>query len=1008
MKTRPLVALCAAWVTGSMFAAVLQNGGFGWGMLGLSLIAAALLLFWPDHRRTVLILALTLSCAAVYWHWNDRHNESMIPALLQQSPEQMNEQPVYAEGVITSLPETDGDRVSFRMKLYRLSQSEKAKPQQEQELETVIVQLKLAARQELQHAAAWKRGDRITVRGTWKKPGEARNFDTFDYRQYLRTQYIHWMIKAEGVSTLQPSNIHVTGPASWRWQLLRWNDDTRQMLGSRIGQIFHTEDQGYMKGLLIGDANDIDPQQFASFSRLGLTHILAISGLHVAIYTGILLWLLRKIGLTRERACLVVMLLLPVYVLLTGASPSAIRAGIMGMIALYAASRGMLKDGLHILCAACWGMLLYEPYFLLNISFQLSFVVTAGLILYVPLMQPLLQKLPSRLAGALTVTLVAQMISFPLTIYYFNQFSLLSFAANLVLVPVSSLVVLPVGSIALVISYIWLQAAVWIGSMVSWINIGSFWIMNWLDGLPLMLTIWHSPSLGWILIYYGALYLLLRYGRDLIQGKQEQGGFSTSNAAHSGAAAYRGEEAQATAPLPVKYRNSSRMSGRTNLHGKGLFGTGSVHAMAGGMAGSSHAKSCYVSDVAPKGLLYRIRLEQRWMAVFPERGFLLAALSAVITRVFYFHTVGSPWLRRRLLGIMLAPCLLIVMLIYGYESPLQHGDGMVQYLDVGQGDSILITTPGGKHILVDGGGTMNFEQKGQEWRRRKDPYEIGAKLLVPLLKQRGIHQLDAVILTHGDHDHAGGLLAVAEQIPIRRFIFNGTMPKGSGLDGLMRTLLDRQVPIYGSSPGMKLQPDDQTELAFLSPIAVTSGLNTDNVKETDPAAAALQSSLPYPLASAVNPLPRKEEQNHYSVVFLLTMNSRRFLFTGDADQTEEKGILYELASKQNPQPNPQMQGSQQFSGQSIPMPVDILKIGHHGSKTSTSAEWLQYWQPSLSVISVGQHNTYGHPTAEVLKRIQTAGSDVARTDLNGEVQIRVNADGQLSRRTLLQNDTPSK
>ncbi|ANF98896.1 hypothetical protein AR543_18270 [Paenibacillus bovis] len=917
------------------------------------LFGCALWIRLPAHRRSILILGLTLVCASLYWHWNDKHNNSMLPSLLHQSPQQMNEQPVQAEGVITSPPETDGDRVRFRMELYVLPQLGTAGALQKPE--TIMVQLKLATRPELQQAARWQRGDRIAIRGTWKMPGEARNFDAFDYRRYLRTQYIHWMIKAEGASALQPAQLTVNGPASWSWQLLRWNDDTRQLLGSRIKQIFHTEDNGYMKGLLIGDADDIDPEQFASFSRLGLTHILAISGLHVAIYTGLLLWLLRKLGLTRERACLVVMLLLPVYVLLTGASPSAIRAGIMGMIALYAASRGLLKDGLHILCAACWGMLLYEPYFLLNISFQLSFAVTAGLILYVPVMQPLLQKLPSRLAGAIAVTLVAQMISFPLTIYYFNQFSLLSFVANFLLVPVSSLIVLPVGSIALVLGYVWLQGAVWLGSIVSWINIISFRMIDWLDGLPAMLTIWHAPPLIWILLYYAALYILLRYSSDLLQWKNEQLSSDDGSASnlHTAISPSRSVwlEIQATAPLPSVYSGPGHTSYRTG------------------------------------------------------------------SRTWY--RMLSPWLRLRILGILLSPCLLCLLLIYAYQNPLQHGQGTVQYLDVGQGDSILITTPGGKHILVDGGGTIDFGQKGQEWRKRKDPYEIGIKLLVPLLKQRGIHQLDAVILTHGDHDHAGGLLAVAEQIPIRQFIFNGTMPKGSGLDELVQTLLAKKVPIYGSSPGMKLQPDQQTELAFLAPVAITSNITT----QADPAAKDQQSTAYHPDAGqsidspTIQPLPRKEEQNHYSVVFLLTMNSRRFLFTGDADQTEEKGILYDLASsqtilsnlqKQDAESNLSQQSSQQPSGQSVSNPVDVLKIGHHGSRTSTSAEWLRYWQPALSVISVGQYNTYGHPTKEVLKRIEDAGSDVARTDQNGEVQIRVNAEGQLSQRTLLPSPVSSE
>lgn len=95
-----------------------------------------------------------------------------------------------------------------------------------------------------------------------------------------------------------------------------------------------------------------------------------------------------------EASLTAVMWLIPVYVLLTGASPSIVRAGIMGMIGLYAARRRLLKDGLHILSVAALAMLVWNPYFLVNVSFQLSFIVTAGLMIFVPKLMPLLAFLP--------------------------------------------------------------------------------------------------------------------------------------------------------------------------------------------------------------------------------------------------------------------------------------------------------------------------------------------------------------------------------------------------------------------------------------------------------------------------------------------------------------------------------------------------------------------------------------------------------------------------------------
>ncbi len=884
LQTRPLVALCAVWVGGSMIAC-LTSEYIGWVLAGLSLILCSSYLLLPENRRSIIILGSVMLIALLYWHWNEVNNISRIPSTLQVQASQMIDQPVQSSGIIISPIKIDGDLVTFLMNTYHFQKDQSlATP------EKVRIQLKLAKESELQTAALWQRGDQIQIQGVWKVPGEARNFNTFNYRDYLRTQYVHWIIGAKGAHSLEKTTLPLSKITQWKWELLRYNDQVRADLGARIDALFDDHDRGYMKGLLIGDSGDLDPETFASFSRQGLTHILAISGLHVAIYTAILLWLLRQMRVTRERACLIVIVLLPIYVLLTGASPSAVRAGIMGMIGLYALSRGILKDGLHILCAACIGMLIYEPYYLLNVSFQLSFIVTAGLIIFVPLVQPLLQKIPSKWAGAIAVTWVAQMISFPLTIYYFNQFSILSSVANFILVPIVSLIVLPIGSIVLALSYVWLPIANSLGNGVSWINTWTFHLVDWIDVIPGMLTIWYSPSMLWILLYYVLLYIGLRCNQSIIQWKFREQSAHADSSDHS-------TDLQSAITQPLK-----------TIHSK-------------------------------------------WHAI----------------------SYQSPWIKRRYIACWISGCLVTILIIYGYIQPTTSGNGIVQYLDVGQGDSILITTPQGKQILVDGGGTMTFERPGQEWRKRKNPYEIGNKLLVPLLKKRGIHQLDAVLLTHGDHDHAGGLPAVVKQIPVNHFIFNGTLPDGDSLNPLMKTLLDQQIPLITPTPGSELQIDDQTTLTFLAPESLHQGKNNQ-----------------------LKGLPREENQNHYSVVFLLTMNKRNFVFTGDADQAEEQGILYHLQQSSTFESTSAFATSRTEST----FPIDVLKIGHHGSKTSSSSEWLHYWQPHLSVISVGATNTYGHPTEEVLQRIEQVDSEVARTDLQGEIQIQVTPDGDMLERVM--------
>lgn len=276
-------------------------------------------------------------------------------------------------------------------------------------------------------------------------------------------------------------------------------------------------------------------------------------------------------------------------------------------------------------------------------------------------------------------------------------------------------------------------------------------------------------------------------------------------------------------------------------------------------------------------------------------------------------------------------------------------------LDVGQGDSILVRTPTGKHVLIDGGGTVTFRKSGEEWKERRDPYEIGRKLLVPLLKKRGVQRLDYVILTHDDADHYGGLQAVAEQIPIKRFLFNGEVKASDEVFNLFGTLLERGVPMQSALAGMRLDVDDLTRLDILYP-------RPENHKQ----------------------LMFVNKQNNDSVVSLLTMEGVHFLLTGDMEGLSEQSIL--------------LQGAEGVNKSELETGIDVLKVAHHGSKTSTSQAWLDYWQPKMAVISVGEKNVYGHPNAGVISRLESSGSDIFRTDRMGEIVFGT-AGGRLTVKT---------
>lgn len=890
MTKRPLLTFTVCWVVGSSAACLYSGVQLLLTVVGLSLLLVVLLLLGRTAKGFMVVILLSLIVSSAYWEWNDERNQS---GFQQAAGISATGGEAVAAGTIASAVTVDGDRAQFEMAVHSLQSA--GVPE-----EKVVVQIKLAHPQEAEVARSWKRGDLVSLKGSLELPGPARNFGGFDYREHLRSKEIHWIMKIKGAQQVQ-----MKAPESWSLKhVLRWNDGLRLQLGDRIDQLFGRFHGGYMKGLIIGDQRDLDPETFTEFSRLGLTHVLAISGMHVAVCAGGLLFVFSAFRMTRENSLMAVILMLPLYVLLTGASPSVIRAGMMGMIGLYAARKGLLKDGKNILCAAALGMLVYNPYYLVSVSFQLSFLVTAGLMIFVPKLTPLLGPLPRWLAGSVGVGVAAQLVSFPMTIYYFNSFSLLSLPANLLLVPLISLIVLPAGTVAVLIGLVWPGLAEWVAEAVKWLNSFTFLIVEWMNGSPAWITIWPSPPLWWIAAYFVVLYSLLHTA-----GKQRE---------------VRGRHALPDETAPLDRRAGAPVA-----------------------ADSRGAEPLW--NESPTWL-YTATMS-RYMAV----------------------RKAAHWAEKRRLSLALPLLVLLAGLILSaYSGPLRQGSGLVRFLDVGQGDAMLATTPGGKHILIDGGGTTNFRKEKDAWKERHRPFETGAQIVVPLLKKQGVHSLDMVMISHNHQDHTGGLQAVLESIPVKAILFNGSLAESRDFEKLLRTAADKGIPIYKAEAGMMIRPDAVTSLEFFYPET-----ELDNKEEA---------------------LPVIKDQNHHSLVMRMEMNGAGFLFTGDADAAAERDILDGLLEARR---TGKHAGSSINKGTVLPG-VDVLKVGHHGSKTSTTAEWLEAWKPKAAFISAGVNNMYRHPHPDVVDRLHRYRVRLFRSDLHGETQIRVSPAGKLEVRTKLQ------
>ena len=267
--------------------------------------------------------------------------------------------------------------------------------------------------------------------------------------------------------------------------------------------------------------------------------------------------------------------------------------------------------------------------------------------------------------------------------------------------------------------------------------------------------------------------------------------------------------------------------------------------------------------------------------------------------------------------------LFLVMLLIHKGYIYFNSNLYVYYLDVGQGDSALIRLPNNSGNILIDTGGK-FSYEMEKWREKRSKYSIVKSSTIPFLKSFGIKKLDYFILSHGDYDHMGEAINLVENFKVEKVIFNC---------GLYNDLENELIEVL-----------DKKKIKYYSCI---KELNIDNNK--------------------FHFLQTKEydNENENSNVIYTELNGYKFMFMGDAGVEKEKDILekYNISN------------------------VDVLKVGHHGSKTSSSKSFINEINPKNSIISVGKNNRYGHPNKEVLNNLK--GSKIYRTDLDGSIMFKI-------------------
>ncbi|MGB9793043.1 MAG: ComEC/Rec2 family competence protein [Thermacetogeniaceae bacterium] len=235
---------------------------------------------------------------------------------------------------------------------------------------------------------------------------------------------------------------------------------------------------------------------------------------------------------------------------------------------------------------------------------------------------------------------------------------------------------------------------------------------------------------------------------------------------------------------------------------------------------------------------------------------------------------------------------------------------VVHFIDVGQGDSILLQLPDGRTMLVDAG-----------------PDEAGSEV-VSYLQREGVKRIDYLVATHPHADHIGGMDEVVRAFEIGKVYMPRVTANTESFENLLRSLRAKGLKITPARAGLAVLDEDGLKASFLAPCRL-----------------------------------RYEELNDWSAVLKVSYGNTSFLLTGDAQAESELEMLASGAD----------------------LKADVLKVGHHGSSSSTSWAFLEAVSPKYAVICVGAGNDYGHPHRETLAKLAAAGVKVYRTDRDGTV-----------------------
>lgn len=404
---------------------------------------------------------------------------------------------VEITGFIASEPEINGLKVQYVIKVAEIAANGKTK--------RVPGRILITTLKDDSGMYFYDYGRRVVINGRLDIPSSARNPGGFDYRLYLAQHGVSATVFA------RVEDIKVFGESSGIF-IRSIGLAIRKRIVEVINSSLPSQQAGLLSGILIGYREGLSKEVQDVFSDSGLSHVMAVSGANVAFLVAPLAFLFKKLYIRRAVANTAIICVLVFFVFITGFEPSVVRAVIMAIVMLLGQIARRETDIFTSIAFASLLLLIYNPFNLFNIGFQLSFAATLSLVFFYKTIRRMIsfRFLPAMLADAASVTLAAQVGVLPITAMYFNKISLVSILSNLVVVPLIEVITV-LGAIMAVIG----QFSIFISRLIGYINCAflSFvlYVSKTVAYLPFATVRTTTPSVLAVILYYLAAWFLLWY-----------------------------------------------------------------------------------------------------------------------------------------------------------------------------------------------------------------------------------------------------------------------------------------------------------------------------------------------------------------------------------------------------------------------------------------------------------------------------------------------------------------